>query len=65
MQTKKYLLNINSKRIHLSDSSDGRCKISEMREEYKVYFDTLQEAMNYPNKKNTLAKKCIFCLKNH
>ena len=65
MEMKKYLMNINSKKIHLSASTDGRCKIKEMREEYKVYFDTLQDAIDYPNKKNTLAKKCMFCLKNN
>ena len=43
---KKYLMNINSKKIHLSASTDGRCKIKEMREEYKVYFDTLQDAID-------------------
>ena len=63
MGTKKYLLNVNSKKIHLSASSDGRCKIAEMREEYKVYFDSLQEAIDYPTNKNALAKKCTFCFK--
>ena len=65
MKTKKYLLNVNSKKIHLSESTDGRCKIAEMREEYKVYFDSLEEAVVYPNHKNALAKKCAFCLKNN
>ena len=65
MEKKKYLLNTNSKKIHLTASTDGRCKIKEMREEYKVYFDTLLEALEYPNSKNTLAKKCSFCLKNN
>lgn len=64
MEIKKYLLNTNSKKIHLSESQDGRCKIKEMREEYKIYFDALQEAMEYPSKKNSLAKKCAICLKN-
>lgn len=58
---KPYLVNTNSKKIHLSDSGDGRCKINQMREEYKVYFDTLQEALSYPNKKNPLASPCAFC----
>lgn len=60
---KKYLLNINSKKFHLSSSSDGRCKIKEMREENKLYFNTQQEVMEYPSNKNALAKKCMFCLK--
>jgi len=61
---KKYLLNTNSKKIHLSESNDGRCKIKTMRTEYKVYFDTLEEALSYPNADNPLGKKCCFCLKN-
>lgn len=61
---KDYLLNTNSKKIHLSNSTDGRCKIKEMREEYKIYFDTLDEALKYPTKENSLAKICMICLKN-
>jgi len=60
---KKYLLNTNSKRIHLANSKDGRCRINLMREEHKVYFETLQEAKNYPTKDTPLAKGCCcFCL---
>lgn len=61
---KNYLVNTNSKKIHLANSTDGRCKIESMRDEYKVYFDTLEEAMAYPSKERPLAKKCSFCLKN-
>ncbi len=60
---KRYLLNTNSKRIHLASSKDGRCKIKSMRDEYKIYFDTLEEALIYPSADNPLAKKCAFCLK--
>ena len=60
----KYLLNTNSKKVHLSASTDGRCKIRTMREEYKIYFSTLEEALNYPTSTNPLAKRCSFCLKN-
>ncbi len=62
--SKRYLLNTNSKRIHLADSTDGRCKIASMREEYKIYFDTLEEALAHPSKDKPLAKKCSFCFKN-
>lgn len=65
MRTKKYLLNINSRKIHLSASTDGRCKISNMREEYKIYFDSLTDAMEYPNSNAKLATTCTFCLKNN
>ena len=65
MGIKKYLVNTNSKKIHLSNSTDGRCKIKEMRDEYKNYFDTLEEALAYPSSEKPLAKKCSFCLKNN
>ena len=63
MKKGKYLLNTNSKKIHLSNSTDGRCKISEMREEYKVYFDDLDSALSYPCKEKPLAKLCSICEK--
>ena len=60
---KKYLLNTNSKRIHLADSKDGRCRISLMREEHKVFFDTLCDAQTYPTSEHPLAKGCCaFCV---
>lgn len=60
---KPYLLNTNSKRIHLSDSTDGRCRLGLMRDEYKVYFDTLEEALTYPSSEKPLGEPCTFCLK--
>lgn len=59
----RFLLNTNSKKIHLTNSIDGRCKINEMREEYKVYFDDLDLALSYPNKEKPLAKLCSICEK--
>lgn len=59
---KEYLLNTNSKKIHLSKSTDGRCGITKMREEYKVYFDSLEDAISYPNPDKPLAKPCAFCI---
>lgn len=63
LEIKKFLVNTNSKKIHLSNSKDGRCKIKTMREEYKVYFETLDEAIAYPTANKPLAKKCSFCFK--
>ena len=60
--TKRYLLNTNSKKIHDLENIDGRCKISCMREEYKQFFDTLEEAMSFPSKVNPLGKTCKFCI---
>ena len=64
MSREKYLLNTNSKKIHLSNSTDGRCRIKQMREEYKVYFSSLEDALCYPSKEKPLAKKCSFCIKD-
>ncbi len=61
---KKYLLNTNSKKIHLACSLDKRCRLNLMREEYKIYFDDLQAARAYPTAENPLARGCCtFCLK--
>lgn len=61
---KPYLLNTNSKRIHLSNSSDGRCRISLMRDENKVYFDKLEEALTYPSAEKPRGEPSAFCLKS-
>ena len=60
----EYIVNTNSKKIHLARSSDRRCKIHYMRDEYKVYFSSLEEALCYPSKEKPLARKCVFCLGN-
>lgn len=60
---KRYLLNTNSKKIHDLENSDGRCKINCMREEFKQFFDTLEEAMSFPSSEHPLAQKCSFCFK--
>lgn len=59
---KLYLINTNSKKIHRADSGDKRCHLSQMREEYIVYCETLEEALSYPSAEHPLAKKCSFCL---
>lgn len=60
--SKRYLLNTNSKKIHDTVYATKQCRISAMREEYKQYFSTLEEACNYPSSKNPLAKCCRFCI---
>ena len=62
LNTKPFLLNTNSKRIHLANSNDGRCKIKDMRREYIIYFDTQNEASAYPSAEKPLAKECAFCI---
>lgn len=64
MENKRFLLNTNSKKIHDLKYADGRCKISDMKESFKIYFDTLKEASKYPNKENPLAEVCSICEKN-
>lgn len=60
---KKYLLNLNSKRIHLVGSNDGRCKLKLIREDNKLYFDNLNDAKNYPTPEHPIAKGCcVFCI---
>ena len=61
---KKYLLNMNSKRIHDISKADGRCKIKTMKPECVIYLDTLDEAENYPDPSRPLAKTCRFCISN-
>ena len=61
---RNFLLNTNSKKIHVAGSKDGRCRIKEMREEYKVFFATYEEACAYPSLENPLAKPCAFCIKS-
>lgn len=59
----RFLLNTNSKKIHDLENTKGNCRISYMREEYKQYFITLEEAKAYPTADNPLAKTCKFCIK--
>lgn len=61
---KRYILNTNSKRIHDLKYADGRCKIDDMNESYKISFDSLDDALNYPDKDNPLARQCTICIKN-
>lgn len=60
---KRYLLNTNSKKIHDLRNVKGNCKIKVMKKEYIQYFDSLEEALNYPSSEHPLAQKCSFCFK--
>lgn len=59
---KQYLLNTNSKKVHDTKRADKRCKLDLMKPECKVYFETLEAALSWPNAETPLAKKCRFCL---
>lgn len=58
----RYLLNTNSKKIHDMNMISNRCRVNIMREEYKKYFATLEEALTFPTKEHPLAKPCAFCI---
>ena len=58
---KRYLLNTNSKKIHDLENVKGSCRIKIMRKEYMQYFDSLEDALNYPSSEHPLAQKCSFC----
>lgn len=64
MKKGRFLLNTNSKKVHDLKYADGRCKIPDMKESFKNYFDTFQEAIEYPDKKHPLAEFCSICKKN-
>ena len=57
-----YLLNINSRTIHDSNSIDGRCRIGMIREEHKLIFETLDEALHVLPAGKKPTKICSFCL---
>ena len=61
---KKYFVNTNRGTIHLTNSKDGRCKIKMITEEQRAYYDTLEEALQFPNSDNPKSKPCTFCLRN-
>ena len=59
----KYLLNVSARTVHDAHSTDGRCRITQMQDGNKMFFDFYDEALNYlpKGKKNTAP--CSFCLK--
>lgn len=64
MDINRFLLNTNSKKYHDLKYADGRCKISDMKDSFKIYFNTLEEASKYPNQDKPLAEFCSICEKN-
>lgn len=57
---KKYFVNTGSGKIHFSDSRDGRCRITQIAEERRAYYDTLENAIQYPNSTAPRAELCTF-----
>jgi len=60
----RYLVNTNTKKIHDILNRTPRCKLDLMQQSNAVFFDVLEDALNYPNKITPKTEKCRFCLKN-
>lgn len=58
---KRYLVNITSKNIHDTENIQKECQIGRIKESNALFYDTLQEALEYPNKDNPKTSKCKFC----
>lgn len=57
----RYLINIRTKTIHDVTKATPRCKLNMMQQENAWFCDTLEVALNYPNKVTPRTKKCKFC----
>ena len=57
----KFIGNTGTKTLHALGYTDGRCRIGQIRIERKVEFETLEEALSYPDKENPIFHKCGVC----
>lgn len=57
-----YVVNINSRTIHNSKSTDGRCKLNLIRDEHKLRFENLEDLQKYTDKEIKPFKRCTFCM---
>lgn len=53
---KRYLVNVNTKNIHDTENIQKGCHINRMKDSNAMFFDTLQEASEYPK-----TSKCKYC----
>ena len=56
-----YIGNRHTKKLHVQEYADGRCKLDSMREEYRIDFDSLEDAMTYPKGKPPIFHECGIC----
>ena len=56
-----YFINLNTKKIHFSKSTDKRCQVRGMGAERIIYFSSLEAAKNYPDPERHLAELCVIC----
>ena len=59
----KFIGNIKNKTLHILAYTDGRCHINQIREEQKIEFETLEEAMKYPNEESPIFHECGVCFR--
>lgn len=59
----RYLVNIRTKRIHDVLNAKKACKLHMMQQVNAMFFDTLEDAENYPNKITPRTVKCKYCIK--
>lgn len=57
----KFIGNIGTKTLHAVGYTDGRCRIDQIRAERRIEFQTLEDALNYPNRENPIFHKCGIC----
>lgn len=59
----KFIGNIGTKTLHVREYVDGRCRINQIRAERKVEFDTLEEALRYPEGGSPIFHECGVCFR--
>lgn len=53
-----YVLNSSSRTVHDLETTDKRCRLSQIKEENRFEFETLAEALDYlPN-----TVRCRYCI---
>lgn len=57
----KFVGNIGTKTLHAIGFTDGRCRIDQIRTERKIEFDTLEEALRYPEGESPIFHECGVC----
>ena len=57
----KFIGNRKNKTLHAVGFLDGRCHIDQIREENKIEFDSLEEALKYPKEGESIFHKCGVC----
>lgn len=58
---KRYLVNISTKNLHDTKNIKKGCQFSRMKESNALFYDTLEEALEYPNRDNPKTSKCKYC----